>query len=54
MATIGNRPAGKPGHPVASAPRWQVQAARAQFSALIDEALAGRPQRIVGAARTWR
>ena len=26
--------------------RWQVQAARAQFSRLIDEALAGRPQRI--------
>jgi prevent-host-death family protein len=46
MATIGNRPAGKPGHPVATAARWQVQAARAQFSTLIDEALAGRPQRI--------
>ena len=43
---MGNRPTGKPGHPVASAATWQVQAARAQFSALIDEALAGRPQRI--------
>jgi len=46
MATIGNRPAGKPGHSVGTAARWQVQAARAQFSMLIDEALAGRPQRI--------
>jgi len=46
MATIGKRPAGKPAQPVAAAARWQVQAARAQFSMLIDEALAGRPQRI--------
>ena len=46
MATVGNRPAGKPEHPVATAARWQVQAARAHFSTLLDEALAGRPQRI--------
>lgn len=46
MASISNRPAGKAGQRVATAPRWQVQAARAQFSTLIDEALAGRPQRI--------
>ena len=46
MAATGNRPAGKTGQPVATAARWQVQAARARFSTLIDEALAGRPQRI--------
>jgi len=46
MATIDNRPAGEARQPVATAARWQVHAARAQFSALIDEALAGRPQRI--------
>ena len=46
MATISNRSAGKTSHPVATGERWQVQAARAQFSTLIDEALAGRPQRI--------
>ena len=46
MATIRNRPAGKPGQPVATAARWHVQAARARFSTVIDEALAGRPQRI--------
>ena len=46
MAAISNRPAGKAGQPVATAARWQVQAARARFSTLIDEALAGRPQRI--------
>ena len=32
----------KPG----GAGRWPVQAARAQFARLIDEALSGRPQRI--------
>lgn len=31
---------------VPGGPRWQVQVARARLSALIDEALAGRPQRI--------
>jgi antitoxin Phd len=46
MATTGNRSARKRGYPVATEARWQVQAARAQFSRLIDEALAGRPQRI--------
>jgi prevent-host-death family protein len=46
MATIGNRRTRKPGQPVAPAARWQLQAARARFSRLIDEALAGRPQRI--------
>ena len=38
MATMGKRPRGKPAEPVATATRWQVQAARAQFSTLIDEA----------------
>jgi antitoxin Phd len=46
MATTDHRPSGKARQPVATVARWQVQAARAQFSALIDEALAGRPQRI--------
>jgi prevent-host-death family protein len=40
-----NRPAGA--GPVEHARRsWQVQEARARLSSLIDEALAGRPQRI--------
>jgi prevent-host-death family protein len=46
MAATGNRTAGEAEQPVATAGRWQVQAARARFSTLIDEALAGRPQRI--------
>lgn len=45
MATIGKRP-GQRRQPVASTPRWQVQDARARFSTLIEEAMAGRPQRI--------
>jgi prevent-host-death family protein len=45
MATIGKRP-GQRRQPVASVPRWQVQDARARFSRLIDEAVAGRPQHI--------
>jgi prevent-host-death family protein len=46
MAATSNRPAGSAGQPVATAARWQVQAARARFGTVIDEALAGRPQRI--------
>jgi hypothetical protein len=33
---------------------WQVQEARAQLSSLIDEALAGRPQRTGGAEPMWQ
>jgi prevent-host-death family protein len=45
MATIDNS-GDRRRQPVAGATRWQVQDARARFSTLIDEALAGRPQRI--------
>lgn len=44
MATIGNRPGDR--HPLAPAGRWQVQEARARLRTLIEEAQAGRPQRI--------
>jgi antitoxin Phd len=46
MAATDNPPAAKGPHTVPAAGRWQVQAARARFSTLLDEALAGRPQRI--------
>ena len=51
MATIGDRPAGKRGQPAAMPARWQVQAARAQFSMLIDEALAVFPDFANGGPR---
>jgi prevent-host-death family protein len=51
MVTIADRPVDKPEQPVARAASWQVQAARAQLSTLIDEALAGRPQRITRRGR---
>lgn len=48
MATI-NRPRGGPSF--AGKVTWQVHSARAHLSALIDEALAGRPQRITRRGR---
>jgi prevent-host-death family protein len=51
MVTIADRPVDQPEQPVARAASWQVQAARAQLSTLIDEALAGRPQRITRRGR---